>query len=545
MSQAFDLPAPDASVAPAFGNPKECADWLEALPLTNSATAQTQLRAQFDVLARAAIKPAVLFEMLELMREPLYFVQVETAKKFVHRALPLADLEMAARNGSLGAWQAYRTAVLVCLQTLVDGARDLKSQAATVCHRALDAHVRMMIDAARTNAEAKPTEWEMLHRIYRAAEALEVAGEKVKDPLSAEAPVTHCMAVYSQVVLVTLGSYNEWTARQSQMILRWLARWSVKNAITKTMPETPVKLPVLTDTDSARGGFRLKDGSPLGEAPLTAGARYVDIGELSLSIKNRVIMLRKGETPVNLGLGEDCVMPGCEQQLINLYQHWCDGRVDRAQTRKPVSGNALAAVGLVAMHYYVGGKPFKQPGEVREMTAKQRQEIATFGRLASRDDEDFSQIHGFALEHWQLKDESIAGLRIGRIRGARGQRIAPGTLMAVRPDGAKHFMMGSVRWVQWLTDDSIAAGVRAIPGSPMAVALKQTGVNAAKEPWHQGLMMPAVESLKVADSVIVPAGWFKPGKVLEIHSDKPWRITLADVVERGAEFERCTYGGAV
>ena len=123
MSQAFDLPAPDASVAPAFGTAKECADWLEALPLTNSATAQTQLRAQFDLLARAAIKPALLFEMLELMREPLYFVQVETAKKFVHRALPLADLEMAARNGSLGAWQAYRTAVLVCLQTLVDGAR--------------------------------------------------------------------------------------------------------------------------------------------------------------------------------------------------------------------------------------------------------------------------------------------------------------------------------------------------------------------------------------------------------------------------------------
>ena len=544
MSQAFDLPAPDASVAPAFGNAKECADWLEALPLTNAATAQTQLRAQFELLARAALKPGLLFEMLELMREPLYFVQTESAKKFVHRALPLADLEMAARNGSLGAWQAYRTAVLVCLQTLLDGARDLKSQAAAVCHRALDAHVRMMIDCARNNAEARPTDWEMLHRIYRAAEALEVTAEKVKDPLSSEAPVTNCMAAYSQPVLVTIGSYNEWSARQSQMILRWLERWSVKNVISAAMPENPVKLPVLTDLDSARGGFRLKDGSPLGEATPGAGARYIDISELSLSIKNRVIMLRKGETPVNLGLGEDCVMPACEQQLINLYQHWCDGRVDRAQTRKPVAGNALVAVGIVPMHYYIGGKPFKQPGEVREMTSQQRQEIATFGRLASRDEDDFSQIHGYALEQWQLKDESIAGLRIGRVKGVRGQRIAPGTLMAVRPDGANQFVVGSVRWVQWLTDDSIMAGVRAIPGAPMPAALKQTGINAAKEPWHQGFMMPAVELVKAPNSVIMPAGWFKPGKVLEVNADKPWRITLIDVIERGTEFERCAYGGA-
>ena len=543
MSLAFVLPAPDASAAPAFANAKECADWLEALPLTHSATAQMQLRAQLDLLVRAAIKPAVLFEMLELIREPLYFVQTESAKKFVHRALPLADLEMTARNSSLSVWQSFRTACLVCLQTLIDGARDLKSQAATVCHRALDAHVRMMLDAARTNAEMGPADWEILHRIYRAAETLEVARETVKDPLSTEAAVTNCMAVYSRPVLVTIGSYNEWNARQSTLILRWLERWSVKNVITAAMPQNAVKLPVLTDTDSARGGFRLKDGSPLGEAPPGAGARYIDISELSLSIKNRVIMLRKGETPVSLGLGEDCVMPGCEQQLINLYQHWCDGRVDRAQTRKPVAGSALVAVGMVPMHYYVGGKPFKQPGAVTEMTAKQRQEIATFGRLATRDDEDFSQIQGYALEQWQMKDESSAGLRIGRIKGVRGQRIAPGTLMAVRPDGATHFVVGSARWVQWLTDDSIIAGVRAIPGLPMPVALKQTGLNAAKEPWRQGFMMPAVELVKAPNTVIMPAGWFKPGMVLEVQADKPWRITLIDVIERGGEFERCTYGG--
>jgi hypothetical protein len=540
MTIQFELPAADAAAKPAFSNAKECADWLDALPLTNAATAQMQLRAQLDALARCGTKPAVLFEMLEVLREPFGFVQTEMAKKFVHRALHLADLELAARNNSLLAWKAYRTACLICLQSLLDGARDLKGAAAAVCHRAIDAHARMMIDEARTNCEASADDWAVLHQIYSAAEALGVEAEKVKDPLSQESPVTNCMAVYAQPVLVTLGSYNEWTARQSAMILRWLERWSTKITITATPPASPVKPPVLTDLDSTRGGFRPQEGGPAAGP----GVRYLDIGELSLSIKNRVILLRKGETPVNLGLGEDCVMPGCEQQLINLYQHWCDGRVDRNQVRRPANGNALLAVGLEVMHYYLSGKPFKQPGEVKELTSKQRQEIATFGRIATRDEDEYSQIHGYAMEQWQLRDESMAGMRILRAKGVRGQRIAAGTIIAARPDGAKGFMLGTVRWVQWLTDDSIMTGVRAIPGTPMPVALRQTGINAAKEKYHQGFLVPAVEALKTPDTVLMPAGWFKPGKVIEVYADKPWRITLIDVIERGSEFERCSYGGA-
>lgn len=540
MTIQFDLPAPDAAAKPAFSNAKDCADWLEAVPLTNAATAQMQLRTQLDALVRSGTKPVALFEILEVLREPFGFVQTEMAKKFVHRALHLADLELAARNNSLAAWTSYRTAALVCLQSLLDGARDLKGSAATVCHRAIDAHARMMIDEARTNSEASAADWTMLHMIYRAAEELGVQAEAVKDPLAHESPTTHCMAVYAKPVLVTLGSYNEWTARQSAMILRWLERWSTKITITATPPASPVKPPVLTDLDSTRGGFRPQEGGPAAGP----GVRYLDIGELSLSIKNRVILLRKGETPVNLGLGEDCVMPGCEQQLINLYQHWCDGRVDRNQVRRAASGNALLAVGLEVMHYYLSGKPFKQPGVPTELTSKQRAEIATFGRIATRDEDEYSQIHGYAMEQWQLRDESMAGMRLVRVKNVRGQRIAAGTILAARPDGSKGFILGSVRWVQWLTDDSIMTGVRSIPGTPMPVALRQTGVNAAKEKYQQGFLIPAVEALKTTDSVLMPAGWFKPGKVIEVYADKPWRITLIDMIERGGEFERCSYGGA-
>ena len=36
-----------------------------------------------------------------------------------------------------------------------------------------------------------------------------------------------------------------------------------------------------------------------------------------------VALLRKGESPARLGLGEDCAQPSCEQLLVFLYRQWC------------------------------------------------------------------------------------------------------------------------------------------------------------------------------------------------------------------------------
>lgn len=88
------------------------------------------------------------------------------------------------------------------------------------------------------------------------------------------------------------------------------------------------------------------------------------------------------------------------------------------------------------------------------------------------------------------------------------------------------------------------AGLRTIPGAPQPVGVRNTGLNAANEKYQQAFLMPAVESLKAPDTVILPPGTFKAGRVLEVFAESGWKIKLADLIERGADFERCTYGGA-
>jgi len=535
MSIRLVLPQPGGA-APAFTTVKACEDWLEALPLTNAATAQGALRSQVDAITRAGLPLPVLFDILEKMRESIAFVQSEAGKKFTQRPLPMADLELAAFQGALGLWRAYGLGYQMCVQSLVDGARDLnKNVAATVCHRALDAQMRVMFDHVRASCQLPGSEWAMLHTLFRGAEGLEVLAEKVKDPIQKETPASTCIAAYTQALLSSVGSSGEWSGKQMQMIMRWLERWAAKISAAPSPPASPVKPPLMVDLNSLRGGYRNETGG--------SEVRYIDISEIALSLKNRVILLRKGETPAHLGLGDDCTQPGCEQLLINLYQHWCDGRVVRDHARRQGSGEVLLAATLQAVHYYVSGKPFKQPNTQKELTSKQRAEIATFGRIATRDDDEHSHLQGFSMQQWEMRDESLSGMRLVRPREARGARVAPGQLYAVRGADAKAFMLTSVRWVQMLESGEVMAGLRAIPGSPQPIGIRNTGLNASNEKYQQALLLPAVESLKAPDTVILAPGMYKAGRVLEVFAESAWQIKLGDIIERGADFERCTYGG--
>jgi len=43
---------------------------------------------------------------------------------------------------------------------------------------------------------------------------------------------------------------------------------------------------------------------------------------------------------------------------------------------------------------------------------------------------------------------------------------------------------------------------------------------------------------------VLPAGWFKPKRVLEVVGEKPYKVRLTDVIERGSDYERVAYEAA-
>jgi cyclic-di-GMP-binding protein len=534
----MDLPELSPSAAPEFADATGARMWLESLPLANVAAAQQQLLAQVETFNRFQASAAERLAVMEALREAVNFVQIEQAKRFSNRALPMAEAETAIFEDTDDLWEDMRVGYARCLLAAQQGESGVKSQAALVCQRTLYYSGLKMFHHFRAYREVPPADWRNLHEAYRIAEALDIVDDPVKDFLNRDVQETSPRVAYARAVLMALSNPNELSQRQLSFVAYLLERWGTKLEIDDKPADEDLGVPPLVaDLVGERAPERLEPGS----ATKVGEARYLDTSKVAKSLRNRVGLLRKGESPAKLALGEDCVQPSCEQLLVFLYRQWCQPKSVRASERQRQSTVAEACSDIAGIHYYLSGQAFRQPGTQKELTQKQKDEIATFGRVSTRDEDDYSETQGFVLERWHVEDESAQGVRMVRHADDPGRRLVHGQLMAVRPGDAKSFLLGQVRWLMCARSGDLQAGLKLLPGMPSPMAAKQLGLNVSVKEFVPALALSAVPALNSAPTLVLPIGWFKPNRTIEIYTSKARQVKLTELVERGADFERVAY----
>jgi hypothetical protein len=90
----------------------------------------------------------------------------------------------------------------------------------------------------------------------------------------------------------------------------------------------------------------------------------------------------------------------------------------------------------------------------------------------------------------------------------------------------------------------LRAGVQILPGIPQGAAIRAAGANAAAEQYTPAFLLPAVAALQTPETLVLPAGWFKPQREIEVLTDRPGKLRLAAIADRGADFERVTFEAA-
>jgi hypothetical protein len=527
------LPKLESSAAPEFVDGASAKEWVEHLPLANVSASQGELFSQLSEFNRYPSKAADRLAALEALREALHFVQIEQAKRFSNRALPMTDSESAIFGETTELWEQMHLGYLRCIEAAAAGESGVRSQAALVCQRALAYSGLKMFHYHRAYRQVPAGEWRSLHGVYARAEQLGVAEQRVVDYLSRDVNETSPRIAYVRVLLMGLCNPNELSQRQLTFVANLLERWGDKIEVV-TRPVVDGDLPPLV-VDLAGEACAERTESAVAEP------RYLDTRRLAKSLRNRIGLLRKGESPARLALGEDCVQPSCEQLLVLLYRNWCQGKPLRAAERRSISEAAQVCNGMVAIHFHLSGRAFHQPGERKELTQKQRNEIETFGRLSTRDEEEYGRAQGLEIEDWQLQDESAQGLRMRRRGGAPGKRYSHGQLVAVRPGDSKNFMLAQVRWLMSAANNDLHAGLKLLPGLPAATAARATGLNVTQAEYVRALSLTAVPALDSPPTLVLPTAWYKPNRVIEVYVAAPVRVRLTTLVERGSDFERVAY----
>jgi len=528
----LELPELSPQAAPEFTDAATAKAWLENVPLANVATAQHQLLEQMQEFNRFAANAVSRLATLEALREGVHFVQIEQARRFTNRALPMAEAESAVFEDTLALWRQMHLGYLRCLAAAIAGEAGTQAQSALVCQRVLAYTGLKMFHHHRAYRQVPKHLWRELHDGYARAEALEVADDAVKDYLNRDVNDTSPRIAYLRAVLLGMANPNELSQRQLTFLAFLLERWAEKVDVAREPPEEEVAS-LVADLEG--------DLCPERDGPQVAEPRYLDVKRLAKSLRNRIGLLRKGESPAKLALGEDCVQPSCEQLLVFLYRQWCRVKLPRGSERKPVTHPGQACQGMDAIHYYISGRVFKQPGDAKELSSAERDQIAAFGRVSTREEDNYGEVQGYVLEPWEIEDESTQGLKMIRRAGSTGKRYNHGMLVGVKPKNSNNYLLGQMRWLVQSDAGDLYAGIRLLSGLPAATAVRAVGLNVIGAKYVQALSLTSVASINAPPSLVLPSGWFKPKRVVEVYVDGHVRVRLTEVIDRGSDYERVAY----
>lgn len=540
---ALDLPDIDTSLPIEFADARGFKDWLKLVPMINIRQAHTDTLDTLTRLNRSAVLPIERLKMLELLREPVSLLQDENAKRYFGKPFPLAPQEDAVWLANIQLWMAMSVGYRRCWQAANRGDVMVIEHKALLSQRALR-YTALAIREHHLAYRVVPTDlWANLFALYRLSIDDDIAGKTVKDSLNKQTEISSPSAAFIQALLLAGANPSGMPVRQLLWTDRLLDRWSNQATLSAVAPAN-IERGILAVDLTVPGELQRLDHTPEGN-----NWCFLDIDAIGKSIKKRVKYLRAGESPAQLGLGEEYAAANVEANLTSLYQEWCDIQTDRGNARRPSRDDAPLAqvcLGLSGCHFAVSGVAFTQPEETVEVRGRAIADFQLFGgqaqHLASANAASKAIEAAPEVESWQVHNESAMGFRLER--NEAGGRINHSQLVSVRPRPGQAVMLGSVRWLLQGSQGEIIMGVRALPGLPVAVGIRATGLNTFSNKFTPAMLLPRMPALQTQPSLIVPVTWYKTGRILEVHIDgQIKKVKLDQLIERGQDFERVSIQG--
>ncbi|HEU0187129.1 MAG TPA: hypothetical protein VFR06_04465 [Gallionellaceae bacterium] len=532
---SLPLAPTDDQAKPAFRNVATLTQWLAQLQLTNLHAAHQTLRKQLDEFNRLAVSPTERLHTLELLRETVAIVQADYARKLVVKKLPLNTDELTILVSILGLWQGMQTGYRRCLQAFIDGDKHLAQQGPLLCHRCLLYGSLQIFEYLRTGYEFDGILWQQLHELFSFIEGNGLQHDKVADEVHTRGYPLSCHTLYAKMLLICHAHPSELSRAQLQLLDRWLTQWGevihIERRYSLSKGDAP---PLALDLGGNQGLQALE------QVTQSDRLRFLAMVPLSKLLRVKTILLQQGQAPQQLELGTEFFGVDCIAFLNLLHQFWCEGFDHRLVERRSVSQQAQVGFGMELVYALISGRPYQRSAkDIGADTITRKEQLATLGRSL----ESAAQPASSYSETWAIENENILGARLLR-NGVEGERVGLNQLVAVKPDNANAYIVGTVKWRSVTRSDQLRAGAHYFPGVAQPVTLKHMQSGDNKQSY--GLLLPALTSQKIPASLIVPRDVFQAERTFEMilpNNDKQL-IRMGFSVITGADFERVSFAPA-
>ncbi len=313
-----------------------------------------------------------------------------------------------------------------------------------------------------------PAKWIELHRLYMRATELGV--DRVPTALVAAGNNATQWTIEQEYLFVLLIHQLN-TGNLSPGELDWasaqLRAWSRR----LTLDAVPRSLEGFFVDVAGKGGLVRRTGNDAGSM-----LRYLDTTALADQLERAIQALRQAEAtdqgpaaPINqlriaiLERVRPAVAPNLNADL-------------RRDPRIPVAAAAKVRVGLARICADLAARQASEITPEQPAGGEQIEvyEVAGGPRVRRRapdvHDTLTASIGSFSDPMWQVKDRSVAGLRIAA-SGGIGQSLALGAIVAVRQSDVTDWVLGVVRRLNKVSSDEVEAGVSIIAERVVTITL--------------------------------------------------------------------------
>jgi cyclic-di-GMP-binding protein len=524
-----------SSAALQFQDAAGCMRWIAGLPVTNVQLAHQMLSEQVSALTAADVPALERLKILEALKETSHFAQAEVAKRYLGKPLPLDQVDAQAWKSVIGLWHELGANYQRCLSSYREGDLAISPFAALVTLRCLRAAGHALFEHYQVYREPDAAAWRAFHQLFAFAEEHGISRMRVQDVFARHDADSSCAEAYAHALLANLANPYSLSVRQMVFLQRWLDKWSsLVNLSAQPLPPGPIP-PIAVD-------FSGDAPATLAER-VTAGTsvRYLDLEQIAKTLRQTINLLKQGQTPGKLGLGDDARQPGCESLIMLFYVQWCRAGTLRTEERQDANDPAEVCLGIADSHKLLGGVEKPDVQATPAFSSRDKWEMDNLG-YSMRLSTTAKQIAIKKSENWQILNQSNSGFMC-MLRDPTGLlRMSHNQLLSLRRGAEATVRLSTIQWIKVNEKNECQCGIRTFPGAPKAISVRPSNFNlSGTQNFEQALLLPDVAMPVTPMSVILPAGWFQAGRMIEIQGEKKQVAQLLHLVERGADFDRAAF----
>lgn len=516
------------------GNLKSATVWVQELPLADVHQAQTEI-----VKALSSLNENRKMSLKERIRVVMYLdekargLQAQLCRDY----LAVIDLPHAPEKGYLATilsfWEEMASACQICIRSFAqDPVSKFWPQIHVITLRGLYYYGMQAKWAHLRYLPVEATVWRNLNRLYLFAER-EGFEKNLYRPFPDTDLETSCVAQYMHAQLLQLVSPDSLLPVQIDLVDRWLDQWAKSVALEQEFrPHRQLYAVNLGDTKPARALRR----NMLGEK-----YRYFGVGLLLVQIEKAVEQLRAGEVPARIGLTEDCRLPQCLDLIELVRNRWSRKNVERKHERKPQVKVVQVVQGfhdIVAQLRPGTKKRRRRPtGPLIDYQVTGYTVGGTPIDATTQSEPHLFQPH---LEQWVMENESLSGC--GATTDVNAQPLKIGTLVGLKPDSARHFLIGVVRRINKNPSAKTYVGIETLSQTPIPVDLL-TLPNGEHTPQRtDGIYLMELPEAQQPRSLLLARQEYEPGRLLRLEAQgKAYTIRLQQALAVGDDYARVTF----